>query len=110
MPARDHHRRRCRVRVVGADPGTDHHQHGEIRATTVPGATVQYTVTVTDTGQTPYTGAAVTDDLSGVLDDAAYNGDAAATAGSVSFASPGPDLDRAACTPVTRRRSRSRSP
>ena len=29
-----------------------------------------------------------TDALAGVLDDAAYNGDAAATAGSVSFASP----------------------
>ena len=30
-----------------------------------------------------------TDDLSGLLDDAAYDGNAAATAGSVSFASPG---------------------
>ena len=26
-----------------------------------------------DTGQTPYTAAAVTDDLTGILDDAAYN-------------------------------------
>ena len=32
-----------------------------------------YTLTVTDTGQTPYTGATVTDPLAGVLDDAAYN-------------------------------------
>ena len=53
-----------------------------------------YTITVTDTGQTPYTGAAVTDHLAGVLDDATYNGDAAATAGTVSFASPDADLDR----------------
>ena len=57
-------------------------------ATAVPGQTVTYTVTVTDSGQTPYTGAAVTDALAGVLGDAAYNGDAAATAGSVSYAAP----------------------
>ena len=57
-------------------------------ATTAPGAVVPYTVTVTDSGQTAYTGATFTDPLTGVLDDAAYNGDAAATAGTVSFASP----------------------
>ncbi len=57
-------------------------------ATTTPGSVVHYTVTVTNSGQTPYTGAAFTDPLSGVLDDAAYNNDAAATAGSVSFTSP----------------------
>ena len=59
-------------------------------ATTVPGGTVHYTVTVTNTGQTPYTGAAFSDDLTGVLDDAAYNTDATVAAGPgvVSFASP----------------------
>ena len=57
-------------------------------ATVAAGGTVHYTVTITDTGQTPYTGITVTDDLSGLLDDAAYDGDAAATAGSVAFASP----------------------
>jgi len=59
-------------------------------ASTVPGGTVSYTITITitDTGQTPYTAITITDDLTGLLDDAAYNGDAAATAGSVSFASP----------------------
>ena len=56
--------------------------------TTTPGSTVTYTVTVTDTGPTPYTGATVTDNLEGVLTDAAYNNDAAATGGTVSFASP----------------------
>jgi len=56
--------------------------------TTTPGSVVAYTVTVTNSGQTPYTGATFTDPLSGVLDDAAYNGDAVATTGSVSFASP----------------------
>ena len=53
-----------------------------------PGGVVTYTVTVTDSGQTPYTGAAFTDPLTGVLDDAAYNNDAAATAGTVSYTSP----------------------
>ena len=57
-------------------------------ATATPGQTVTYTITVTDSGQTPYTGATVTAPLSGITDDAAYNGDAAATAGTVSFASP----------------------
>ena len=52
----------------------------------VPGPVVGYTVTVTDSGQTSYTGAVVTDDLTGVLGDAAYNGDAPATTGSVSYA------------------------
>jgi large repetitive protein len=50
-------------------------------ATTTPGAKVQYTVTVTNTGGTAYTGAAFTDPLGDVLDDASYNTDATATAG-----------------------------
>jgi choice-of-anchor A domain-containing protein/uncharacterized repeat protein (TIGR01451 family) len=57
-------------------------------ATATPGQQVTYTITVTDTGQTPYTGAAVADDLTGLLDDAAYNTDATATTGAVSYASP----------------------
>ncbi len=57
-------------------------------ATAVPGQAVIYTITVTDSGQTPYSGATLTDDLTGVLGDAAYNGDASATAGLVSYASP----------------------
>ena len=57
-------------------------------ATPVPGQTVTYTITVTDSGQTPYTGATFTDDLTGALDDVTYNGDAAASAGSVSYTAP----------------------
>ena len=57
-------------------------------STTTPGLTVHYTITVDNTGQTAYTGATVTDPLAGVLDDAAYNGDASATSGSVTYASP----------------------
>ena len=60
----------------------------------VPGATVTYTITVADTGDTPYTGATVTDSLDGVLGDAAYNGDAAASGGSRQLRQPRPDLDR----------------
>ncbi|MBL7497382.1 DUF11 domain-containing protein [Frankia sp. CNm7] len=56
------------------------------RTFTTPGGTVGYTITVTNTGQTPYTGAVVTDPFGGRLDDADYNGDAIATAGTLSFA------------------------
>ncbi|MEV8638150.1 hypothetical protein AB0395_41505 [Streptosporangium sp. NPDC051023] len=54
-------------------------------STTVPGATVHYSLTLTNSGQTPYTGATVTDQLAGVLDDAVYNGDATASAGTVAL-------------------------
>ena len=54
----------------------------------MPGQQVTFTVTIADTGQTPYTGAVVTDSLAGILNDAAYNNDAAATGGAVSYASP----------------------
>ena len=57
-------------------------------ATATPGQQVSYTITVTDTGQTPYTGAVVTDDLTGLLDDAAYNTDAAATSTAPSATPP----------------------
>jgi large repetitive protein len=49
---------------------------------------MSYTITVADTGQTPYTAATVTDDLTGVLDNAAYNHNAATGTGTVSYASP----------------------
>ena len=64
-----------------------HRHHG-------PGGTVGYTITVTNSGQTPYTGATFTDPLAGVLDDAVYNGDATATTGTVGFAGTDSDLDR----------------
>jgi len=53
-----------------------------------PDGTVHYTITVTDTGQTAYAAAALTDSLTGVLHDATYDDDATATAGAVSFISP----------------------
>jgi len=56
--------------------------------TTTPGSTVTFSIKVTNTGQTAYAGAILTDDLTGVLDDAAYNANATATSGSVSYTSP----------------------
>ncbi|MGJ4846607.1 Ig-like domain-containing protein [Leifsonia sp. Le1] len=49
------------------------------KSTVVPGGTITYTVTVTNTGKVDYTAAkpaSFTDDLTNVLDDATYNGDA----------------------------------
>ena len=78
---------RCSVTVTVLVPGlTIAASAGS--ATTAPGSVVHYTVTVTNSGQTPYTGATFTDPLTGVLDDATYDGDAAATAGSVTYAGP----------------------
>ncbi|MDX3386646.1 GEVED domain-containing protein [Streptomyces niveiscabiei] len=54
----------------------------------LPGDTVTYTVNVTNTGTATYTGASWDDDLTGVLDDAAYNNDASVTGGSVNYTSP----------------------
>ncbi|MER7044855.1 DUF11 domain-containing protein, partial [Streptomyces jumonjinensis] len=56
-------------------------------ATVKPGDTVSYTITVSNPGGTS-TDAFFTDDLSGLLDDADYNGDATATVGLVTFADP----------------------
>ena len=53
-------------------------------ATVTPGDVLEYTVTVTNTGPRDYTAAvpaSFDDDLSAVLDDASYNGDAAVTGG-----------------------------
>ena len=61
-------------------------------ADTVEGDEITYTVTATNTGGADYTAgvpATITDDLTGVLDDATYNGDAAASLpGTVSYTAP----------------------
>ena len=54
----------------------------------VAGGVVQYTVTVANSAATPYAGAAFTVDLSGVLDDAVYGGNAAASTGTVTYTAP----------------------
>ncbi|MFG2911463.1 hypothetical protein ACGF0D_01030 [Kitasatospora sp. NPDC048298] len=58
------------------------------KAQALPGDTVKYQVDITNTGNAPITGLNVTDDLSAVLDDATYNGDATATSGKVSYTQP----------------------
>ena len=57
-------------------------------STVTPGSAVGYTISIVNTGQTPYTAANITDSLAGVLGDAAYNHDATASTGTVSYASP----------------------
>ncbi len=57
-------------------------------SSTTPGGVVRYTVTVANTGQTAYTGATFDESLTGVLDDATYNADAAASSGTVSYSVP----------------------
>ena len=78
---------RCTATVQDLVPGLTDRQTAN-SAAPPPGSVVHYTVTAANTGQTTDTGVSFTDSLAGVLDDAAYNGDAAATVGSVSFASP----------------------
>jgi len=53
-----------------------------------PGDTVTWTVTVQNTGTADVDNASFTDDLSSVLDDATYNKDAQASAGTVSYSQP----------------------
>ena len=77
----------CRVTVAGADPGAGHRQdrgHGDRGAR--PGGALHGDGDQHRADVVP--GGAFTDPLRGVLDDAAYNGDASATSGTVSFASP----------------------
>lgn len=78
---------RCAVTVTVQIPALTIVKSANV-STTTPGSVVSYTVTVTDSGQTPYTGATFTDPLAGVLDDATYNADASATSGSAAFTSP----------------------
>ena len=55
------------------------------------GDTIHYTITATNTGKTAYASsspASFSDDLTKVLDDAAYGNDAVATAGTVKYSAP----------------------
>ncbi|MGJ6965453.1 hypothetical protein ACSDR0_26455 [Streptosporangium sp. G11] len=58
------------------------------RETAGPGQVVAYTITVGNVGKAVYPGATLTGELSRVLDDAAYNGDARVTGGTVSYGAP----------------------
>ena len=55
-------------------------------ALAAPGSTVSYTITVTNSGQSDYTGATVHDQMGGVLGDATYDANAQTSRGALSFA------------------------
>ncbi|MFI5805336.1 LPXTG cell wall anchor domain-containing protein [Streptomyces sp. NPDC051561] len=75
-------------------PGPDSEAKGiEVVKTAAPspahaGGKVTYTLLIRNVGNVVFAGARVTDDLTGVLDDATYNNDAKASAGSVGFRTP----------------------
>ncbi|GAA1785119.1 hypothetical protein GCM10009682_03970 [Luedemannella flava] len=77
---------RCRktVPVSSTPPSMTIVKSASPAASVAPQGTVTYTVTVTN-GSIAFTGAAFTDNLTGVVDDATYNLDAVATAGSVTW-------------------------
>ena len=55
-------------------------------ASTTAGGTVTYTISIANSSSTAFSGVAFTDALTGVLDDAAYNNNASASTGTVSYA------------------------
>ena len=57
-------------------------------STPQPGTVIGYTLTITDTGQTPYTAISVAESFAQMADDASYDGNAVATAGTLSYTSP----------------------
>ncbi|MEU9606419.1 hypothetical protein [Streptomyces sp. NPDC048057] len=76
---------------VTGEPGLTITKEQNGPAVVMPGDTVEYTITVTNTGDTAYTAAnpaTLTDDLTELLDDAAYNDDAEASRGTVSYDEP----------------------
>jgi len=82
------------VDVCAAEPGLTVTKTSDAVETTRQGDVVRYTVTATNTGSAPYTAAKpalITDDLTGVLDDAVYNADAAlagAPGGTLGYTEP----------------------
>ncbi|MER5645032.1 hypothetical protein [Streptosporangium sp. NPDC002524] len=58
------------------------------RESAVPGQVVTYTITVSNVGNAAYRGATLTGELSRVIDDATYNGDARVTSGTLSYGAP----------------------
>ncbi len=79
---------RCTVTLTVVGASTLTFTQTAAAASAVAGGTVTYTITIANSGASAYAGASFTDPLGGVLDDAAYNGAAVASAGTVSYASP----------------------
>ncbi|MEU9337858.1 DUF11 domain-containing protein [Streptomyces sp. NPDC048290] len=77
--------------TVSGKPGLTIAKKQEGPAKVKAGADVRYTITVTNTGTTAYTEAdpaSFTDDLTPLLDDGRYAGDAKATRGTVTYDAP----------------------
>ena len=79
---------RCTVTVTVVGASTLTFTQTAAAPSAAAGGTVAYTITIANSGASPYLGASFTDPLGGVLDDATYNGNATATAGTVSYAAP----------------------
>ena len=79
---------RCAATVIVLIPGLTITKAADTVGVVVAAETVRYTITATNTGETPYTGATFADSLAGVLDDATYNGDAVTTVGAVTYTEP----------------------
>ena len=77
----------CSTRIAVLIPGLTITKTASTTAS-VAGGVVGYTVTVQNTGETPYAGAVVSDQLAGTLDDATFNQNATSTRGSVGYTSP----------------------
>ena len=77
----------CSISVPVLTPGLSITNTPDTTAAT-PGSVVGYTLAITNTGQTPYTGISVAESFAEMTDDAAYDGNASATAGTLSYASP----------------------
>ena len=71
---------RCRSTINVLMPGLTV-THAADPATTVPGGTVNFTITITNTGQLALAAVTVTESLTGILDDASYDGDVTADSG-----------------------------
>ena len=76
---------------------------------TTPGSVVGYTVTIADTGQTPYTGITVAESFAQTADDARLRRRRVGHHRHGVVRQPGADLDRQPERRAARRRSRSRS-
>ena len=77
----------CSVSVPVLTPGLTIAQAANVPAHHA-GVAGEFTVTITDSGQTSYTGAVVGRSFAGMADDGVYDGDAVATSGSLGYAAP----------------------
>ena len=78
---------RCASTVTVLTPLMNINKTADVSSVVVGGA-VYYSIVVTNTGEAPYSGITVTDSLAEVLDAAAYEENASATTGAVTYSEP----------------------